>query len=158
MVLFDFSRFDLKLEIEKPNDNNVYKLGDFVSGKVVLKINKQFYSDSMYLRLVKESKITVKSKLDNKETTDTKTEFLFNEMIDNSNNYSLNQYTENIKTWPFRILIPKIGFQGDKTLMNRFFDAFYPAKIDNKYYLEIIFSFQFRKDEVIRKELKIQEN
>lgn len=157
MVLFDFSRFDLKLELTKPNDNDVYKLGDFVRGKVVLQINKHFLSEKMYLRLIKESKITVKSKLDNKETNDKKTEFVFNEMIDNSNNYNLNQYENNTKYWPFQILIPKDNGLGDKTLMERFFDAFYPAKIEHKYYVEVVFSFQFRKDEIIKKELKVQE-
>jgi hypothetical protein len=157
VVLFDFSRFDLKLELTKPNDNDVYRPGDFVRGKVVLQIKRQFYSEKMYLRLIKESKITVKSKLDNKETTDKRTEFVFNEMIDNSNNYDLKQYAENTKYWPFQILIPKGNTQADQTLMERFFDAFYPAKIEHKYYLEVIFSFSLRKDEIIKKELKVQE-
>ena len=105
MVLFDLSKYDLNLILEKPNDNNVYKIGDKVKGKIELIIKKQFYSKGLTLRLIKESKITIKSKLDNKETTNTKQEFLFNEVLDANNNFMPNNDGLKLcKEWKFQML------------------------------------------------------
>jgi len=159
MALFDLSKYDLSLVLEKPNDNNVYKLGDKVKGKIELIVKKQFYSKGLTLRLIKESKITTKSKLDNKETTNTKQEFLFNEVLDADNNFKPNNNGLKLcKEWKFQMLISNTNEQGDKTLMQRYFDAFYPAKIVENYYVEVIFELPWpHNNEIIKKNLIVEE-
>jgi len=159
MALFDLTKYDLKLELEKPNDKWEYFFGDKIKGKLQLTIKRQFYSKRLSLRLVKESKITYLSKLDNKETVETKQEFLFSDVLDVQNNYSPTETGERtIKKWQFQILIPKKQELADKTLMKRFFDAFWPAKIENKYYIELIFELPWpHNNEIIKKDLIVKE-
>jgi len=158
MPLFDLSRYDLKLEIEKPNDKNIYFFGDKIKGKAELIVKRDLYTNKLTLRLVKESKIKIKSKLDNKETIDNKTEFLYHDILDGPGKYSPEKPNKIIKEWKFQILIPKQEQYTDNTLMKRFFDAFYPAEITDKYYLELIFDLPWPYDiETIRKEITVKE-
>jgi hypothetical protein len=158
MPLFDLSRYDLKIELEKPNDKEIYFFGDKVKGKIKLTIKRDLYTNKLTLKLVKESKIKIKSKLDNKETIDTKTEFLYNDILDGPSKYCPEKPNKIIKEWSFQILIPKPSNYSDNTLMKRFFDAFYPAEITDKYYLQLEFDLPWPYDlEIIKKELKVKE-
>jgi len=157
VALFDLSRYDLKLELEKPNDDNVYRFGDKIKGKVELIVKRELYTNKLILRLVKESKIKIRSKLDNNETIEAKTEFLYYDILDGPGKYAPEKSCKMIKEWKFQILIPKQQEYSDNTLMKRFFDAFYPAEIKDKYYLEILFELPWPyDDELIKKEINCE--
>lgn len=159
MALFDLRKYNLKLEIEKPNNNWEYFVGDKINGKIILTIKKPFHSKGLTLRFVKESKITTKSKIDNKETINTKHVFLYNDVLAGQEyNLPNDDLSYKTKVWEFRIVISKHEEPKDYSLMKRFFDAFYPAKIENKYFLEILFDLPWpQQQDKITKQIKVIE-
>lgn len=158
MALFDLRKYDLQLKVDKPNDKNEYYLGDKVKGKVELEIRKPFIGKNLILSLIKESTIKTKSKLDNKETVKTEKEFLYNDILKAQHNYTVDEDSQKYYDWPFQILISKNANNVDRNLLQRYFDAFYPAEIKTKYYIEVSFDLPWPHDkEVIKKDLIIKE-
>lgn len=159
MAIFDFSKYELKLNLEKPNDKNIYLYGDKIKGKVELIIKKPFQSKQLTLMFIKETQIKTKSKLDNKETIDNKKEFLYNDILYiNDVNKPNDDFSPKFKSWDFQINLPSSEKEADKTLMQRYFDAFYPAEFKSKYYIQLLYEFSFPTEpKIITKEITIKE-
>jgi len=152
LVLFDLSSYDLSLKLEKINDDEEYKFGDKLKGEVNLRIKKSFHAEGLFLQLIKESQVYTKNKLEQKDLSETKTIFLYNDMLDNINNY--NPEYKNFYHWDFNIFLED---KKESKINEIIFAPIYEVTKKHKYYLKVIFKFRFRKDEIIIKELKIKQ-